>query len=298
MLDANFFERLNRLRLGMTYKSTQSMSGNRKSSQKGISAEFSDFRPYMQGDDLRRLDWNAYARLDKLYIREYMEEKETLVTVLIDTSASMDFGEPNKKELAMDLAKVISFLALSNMDRLMLYDMKHMEKGFLIGGGKQAFAKACKWLEKLEFGGEIHSLDAVKKMKKHASGMTVVISDFLMEGMLSKEKPSPEEAPSLERLLQYLRFCKQRPVILHTLSPQELRTDLIGALNLIDVETKVRLRLTVDARAISRYEKALSVFLTDMQRTCRKNQSTYILCDSGKKRDELVFHDLRVIYDI
>ena len=87
-------------------------------------------------------------------------------------------------------------------------------------------------------------------------------------------------------------------MILHTLSPQELRTDLIGALNLIDVETKERLRLTVDARAISRYEKALSVFLTDMQRTCRKNQSTYILCDSGKKRDELVFHDLRVIYDI
>ena len=90
MLDRKIYDKLGRLTLGMSHKSNLNMSGSRKSVQKGSSAEFSDFREYMQGDDLRRMDWNAYARLDKLYIREYLEEKEAVVSVLIDTSASMD----------------------------------------------------------------------------------------------------------------------------------------------------------------------------------------------------------------
>ena len=104
MLDRNFFDTLSRLRLRMWHKSSLNMSGNRKSMQKGLSAEFSDFREYMPGDDLRRMDWNVYARLDKLYIREYMEEKEAVVSVLVDTSASMDYGTESKAELARSLA--------------------------------------------------------------------------------------------------------------------------------------------------------------------------------------------------
>ena len=118
MLEGKFYDALSRLRLQMSHKTSLNMSGSRKSVQKGISAEFSDFREYMQGDDLRRLDWNVYARLDKLYIREYMEEKEAIVSVLIDTSASMDYGAKSKAELAADLAAVVSFLALNNMDKI------------------------------------------------------------------------------------------------------------------------------------------------------------------------------------
>ena len=129
MLDRKFYDTLSRLRLGMAHKSSMNMSGNRKSMQKGLSAEFSDFREYMPGDDLRRMDWNVYARLDKLYIREYMEEKEAVVSVLIDTSASMDYGAASKAELARDLAAVAAYLALCNMDRLRLYDMKDMGRG-------------------------------------------------------------------------------------------------------------------------------------------------------------------------
>lgn len=93
MLNAAFFDRLSRLRLAMGGKSSMNMTGNRKSMQKGSSTEFSDFREYMPGDDLRRIDWNAYGRLDRLYVKEYMEEKETVVSILIDTSASMRYGE-------------------------------------------------------------------------------------------------------------------------------------------------------------------------------------------------------------
>lgn len=153
MLDTKIYDALSRLQLQMAHKSNLNMSGSRKSVQKGISAEFSDFREYMPGDDLRRMDWNVYARLDKLYIREYMEEKEAVVSVLVDTSASMDYGAESKAELARDLAAVVSFLALHNMDRLLLYDMKDMGRGLMVRGGGKAFSRVLHWLERLTFSG-------------------------------------------------------------------------------------------------------------------------------------------------
>ncbi|MDE7268316.1 MAG: DUF58 domain-containing protein, partial [Lachnospiraceae bacterium] len=90
--DAAFFDKLSQLRLAMGHRTSMNLTGNRKSMQKGSSMEFSDFREYMPGDDIRRIDWNAYGRLDRLYVKEYMEEKEAVVSILLDTSASMDYG--------------------------------------------------------------------------------------------------------------------------------------------------------------------------------------------------------------
>ena len=118
MLDAGIYEQLSRLVIAMKQKSSQNMAGNRRSVQKGTSAEFSDFREYMPGDDLRRLDWNVYARSERMYIREYFEEKEAVVSVILDTSASMHYGKKSKAELAQDLCAVIAFLTLHHMDRL------------------------------------------------------------------------------------------------------------------------------------------------------------------------------------
>ena len=111
MFNSEFYDMLSRFCLAVNHKSTLNMSGNRKSVQKGISAEFSDFREYMPGDDLRRLDWNVYARLDKMYIREYMEEKESVVSILLDTSESMNYGQKPKWELASLLGAVMAYLA-------------------------------------------------------------------------------------------------------------------------------------------------------------------------------------------
>lgn len=322
MLDGKFYDTLSRLRLQMAHKSSLNMSGNRKSVQKGISAEFSDFREYMPGDDLRRMDWNVYARLDKLYIREYMEEKEAIVSVLIDTSASMDYGVKSKAELAVDLAAVVSFLALNNMDRLILYDMKDMGRGFSVGGGRNAFAKTLRWLEGIRFSGEVDMLSAVRKMQHRGPGVTVIISDFLHSDMLEppveagregkyKRKAdrtsivktnamqkSGDKHASYEKLLQYLNYCKQRPVILHTLAEEELHITLEGTLNLIDAETNSKLRLTMDARAIDSYEKELGRFTERMKKGCAAGRGAYVLCNAGRDRKQLVFEDLRVIYDI
>lgn len=291
MLDRYFFDTLSRFRLRMGHKSDLNMCGNRKSSQKGMSAEFSDFREYMPGDDLRRMDWNVYARLDKLYIREYMEEKEAVVSVLIDTSASMDYGAHSKAELARDLAAVASYLALYNMDRLRLYDMRDMSRELAVSGGRNAFPKVLRWLERLDFSGEVDMLAAAGKMRLRGPGVTVLISDFLHEDMLG-------ENGGYEKLLQYLQYCRQRPVVLHTLASEELEIPLEGALNLIDAESRSQLRLTVDARAIDSYRQELKRLTERMKKGCAGGRGTYVLCDAGRDRNQLVFRDLRVIYDI
>lgn len=262
--------------------------------RKGNSTEFSDFREYMPGDDLRRLDWNAYARLDKLYIREYMEEKEAAVSVLIDTSASMDYGVKSKADLAVDLTAAVSFLALNNTDRVLLYDMKEMGRPLAVGGGRKAFAKVLHWLENREFSGEVDMVSAARKMRCPGAGVTVVISDFLHPDMLEERA----ENPGYEKLLQYLNYCKQLPVILHTMAAEELHVTLEGALNLIDAETKEKLRLVVDARALDNYERELKRFTERLKKGCACGRGVYVLCDAGKDRRQLVFQDLRVIYDI
>lgn len=294
MLDTGFYDTLSRLRLRMSHRSSLNVSGSRKSVRKGNSTEFSDFREYMPGDDLRRLDWNAYARLDKLYIREYMEEKEAAVSVLIDTSASMDYGVKSKADLAVDLTAAVSFLALNNTDRVLLYDMKEMGRPLAVGGGRKAFAKVLHWLENREFSGEVDMVSAARKMRCPGTGVTVVISDFLHPGMLEERA----ENPGYEKLLQYLNYCKQLPVILHTMAAEELHVTLEGALNLIDAETKEKLRLVVDARALDNYERELKRFTERLKKGCACGRGVYVLCDAGKDRRQLVFQDLRVIYDI
>ena len=294
MLDTGFYDTLSRLRLRMSHRSSLNVSGSRKSVRKGNSTEFSDFREYMPGDDLRRLDWNAYARLDKLYIREYMEEKEAAVSVLIDTSASMDYGVKSKADLAVDLTAAVSFLALNNTDRVLLYDMKEMGRPLAVGGGRTAFAKVLHWLENREFSGEVDMVSAARKMRCPGAGVTVVISDFLHPDMLEERA----ENPGYEKLLQYLNYCKQLPVILHTMAAEELHVTLEGALNLIDAETKEKLRLVVDARALDNYERELKRFTERLKKGCACGRGVYVLCDAGKDRRQLVFQDLRVIYDI
>ena len=247
MFNSEFYDMLSRFCLAVNHKSSLNMSGNRKSVQKGISAEFSDFREYMPGDDLRRLDWNVYARLDKMYIREYMEEKESVVSILLDTSESMNYGQKPKWELASLLGAVMAYLALNNMDRVMIYDMKNMQRPYYVSGGKNAFPKVLRWLESLEYSGSVDMFAALKQMQRKGPGITVLISDFLQEELLE------EENEQYEKMMQYLLYCRQRPVILQTLCGEELHVSMEGTLNLIDMENESKLRITMDARSIKAY---------------------------------------------
>lgn len=291
MLDAKFYDSVGRLRLAMGHKSNLNMAGNRKSTQKGSSAEFSDFREYIPGDDLRRIDWNAYGRLDRLYVKEFMEERESVVSILIDTSQSMDYGKKNKKELAKDLMAAMAYLALNNMDRVVLYDMKHMNAPYVIAGGKRGFPQATKWIEQLEFSQSADVLNAVKHMQPKGPGATIIISDFLEEEFF-------DGGDQLKKVLTYLNYRKQRPIILHVFAKEEQEIDFEGTLNLIDSEVERSVKVTMEGAAIDAYNKELQSFVGTMRQICKKTKSAYAVCGTGRDFHQLIFEDLRAVYDI
>ena len=291
MLDAAFFDRLSRLRLAMGNKSALNRTGNRKSMQKGSSTEFSDFREYIPGDDIRRIDWNAYGRLDRLYVKEYMEEKEAVISILLDTSASMDYGAKKKGELACVLAAALAYLGLNNMDRVMLYDMKNMQQPFTAGGGKKTLPRLVEWLERRSFDGTADIGEAVRQLPARGTGVTVILSDFLQESFLQ------DDDEAVAKLLRFLSYRRQKSVLLHVLAGEELSVDLTGTKNLIDMEEESTLRLTIDAASIRVYEKALGQFLLQLERACAKNGAFYALCSTQKDIYQLIFQDLRMLYD-
>ncbi len=292
MLDAAFFDRLSRLRLAMGHRTSMNLTGNRKSIQKGSYMEFSDFREYMPGDDIRRIDWNAYGRLDRFYIKEYMEEKEAVVSILIDTSASMDYGEKKKSELACRLAAAFSYMGLNGMDRVVLYDMGRMHLPFVAEGGKRALPRFADWLEKRSFAGTVDIAKAVGGLPMKGTGVTILISDFLQEVFLEPEQEI------LQKMLRFLNYRKQKIVLLHVLAKEELSVELTGTRNLIDMEDQSTLRVTLDAGSIRAYEKSLQEFTDRIRRECVKAGAFYAVCSTGTDIYRLIFQDLRMLYDI
>ena len=290
--DAAFFKKLSRFRLAMGHKSSMNLTGNRKSTQKGSSTEFSDFREYMPGDDIRRIDWNAYGRLDRYYIKEYMEEKEAVVNVLLDTSASMDYGENKKSDLACLLVSAFAYLGWSNMDRVTVYDMKRMQMPFVGTGGKRAIQGLLSWLDKCSFEGEVDVYEAVRQMPAKGNGVTIIISDFLQECFLEDEQQATGQ------LLRFLNYRRQKPILLHVLAGEELEVSITGTKNFIDAEDASTLRVTLEAPGIRQYEQALEQFINTLQRECARNGASYVLCNTKKDINEILFQDLRMLYDI
>src|SRR5271168_1207574 len=120
LLDPKFLAQLEQLELVSRKIFLGRMKGERRSKRKGQSVEFADYRNYVIGDDLRFLDWNLYARLDRLFLRLFMEEEDLHFYILLDNSKSMDFGAPTKLHYAKQVAAALGFIGLVNLDRVVV----------------------------------------------------------------------------------------------------------------------------------------------------------------------------------
>lgn len=297
-LDAAFFDKISRLRLAMGHRASMNLTGNRKSTQKGSSNEFSDFREYMPGDDIRRIDWNAYGRLDRLYVKEYMEEKEAVVSILIDTSASMEYGRRRKSALACMLAAAFAYMGLNNMDRVMLYDMRQMQQPFAASGGKRALPRLTDWLAQRTFDGRADVSEAVRQLPLNGPGVTLIISDLLQESFVDPGRGQD----TVGKILRFLEYRRQRTAFLQVLAGEELSAglsaELTGTRNLIDMEEKSTLRLTLDAASIRVYEQAVQEFLAGLRQECVRRGAFYAVCSTEMDIYQLIFQELRKLYDI
>lgn len=283
VFDEEFYEKLNILRSSMRLsRSAAGQSGARKSRAKGSSVEFSDFREYILGDDIRRIDWNAYGRFDKLFVKLFMEEKEGLFRLFVDSSASMDFGEKSKAVCALRIAGALSYCILENSDRLMLNiasasgNLKHKAVT-----GRNAFAGTLEKLKSTEFKGNVDLLECIKRSEIKSAGMTVIISDFYTD--------------KLEDILRYLAYSKQEVLLVQVLSEEELHPEFEGTVALIDSEDGSELRVTGGSSLMKTYKENFKRFSAEIDRLSRKYSTRSLMVSSKEPLDEIFYKVLAKI---
>ena len=268
IFDKGFFEKLNTLKMSLNMRLSQGMSGIRKSSARGSSVEFSDFREYMLGDDIRRIDWNAYGRTDKLYIKQFMEEKEGIFQIFIDTSRSMCFGEVPKSKMALQVAGALSYIILNNLDRVYINEMKEnsLTRGKGVTGGA-AFSHVLNDLNRITFDGKTTLNKTILSRQVQAGGVSVIISDFL-------------DREGIEDAMKYLAFKKQAVVLIQILSREEMDVNYEGTLNILDMETSGRVKITMSNATIKKYKEQMEDLRSRLQRLAGKYGAHYIFIRS------------------
>ncbi len=282
-IDLHELEKMRQLQLNIK-RSLSSGEGVRRSSVKGRSAEFSGYREYIPGDDMRYVDWNAYARLDKLYIKEYMEEREGRVNIFLDTSKSMDFGRKLKSTLMAEITEVISYTALSGRDAAYVTDLRNPLNTLRVPTGEAGIRLLKKWLEDIRPEGSVSLYDSLRKAVRSRGGLGFVISDFMDEGFLDAE----------EDILKLFNFRDIRAVFLQILSEEELEIEEYGNYQFIDSEAEAKeVRVTLDNATVREYKRSLDNYTKQIRNKALSAGAGAVLCSTGDPLPKIIFEDLR-----
>lgn len=265
LLSADFLIQLERLSLLSRRAFRGRVKGERRSPRKGISVEFSDYRPYGVGDDLRYVDWNVYARLDRLYLKLFVDEEDLCLHLLVDASASMGFGEPSKLDYAARLAGALGFVGLVGLERVGVAVVRErMAEGFNPARGRSQVRPLTDFLARLRPEGVTSLNDglAAYALRSREAGLAVLISDLMDPG-------------GYERGLKALLERRFDVHIIHVLAADEMNPAFGGDLRLLDSETEEQRDLTLDGEALRDYHERLRVFLDRAEQFCRGNEIAY-----------------------
>jgi len=283
ILTKEYMSKLDALSYQMTARLSAGYGGARRAKGKGGSLEFSDFRAYADGDDLRRIDWKGYARSDKLFVKLFMEEKQATFNFFLDNSASMAFGEGEKGLYAKTLAASLGYIFLRSTDRVNLFTVDtalSLSRGGL--ASKARFYELADALEKMPFSGETALGAALSQSREHrlGSGVSFVFSDFF----------SPD---GFEEGVLALARKGQQVALVCLLSPEETMPVLDGPLRLVDAETGQAREVRVTAEVLAQYAKALEAHKERLRAFAARHGFTYIFADTGTHPLETVGEILR-----
>ncbi|MGH7321332.1 MAG: DUF58 domain-containing protein [Candidatus Rokuibacteriota bacterium] len=259
------------------------VKGERKSPRRGSSVEFADYRPYEIGDDLRYVDWNAFGRLNRLYLKLFMDEEDLCVHVILDASASMDFGQPTKFQYGVRLAAALAFVGFVNLERVGIAVFRdRVSEGWLPTRGRNQFRQVEEFLGGLLPAGPTRFSESVGQyaLRVKDPGVAIVMSDFL----------DPEGFEAGLRALMERRFDVH---VIHLLARDELHPPFGGDLELVDAESGEVREVSVDAEALRTYEGKLAAFLAGVERFCRAKELNYIRVSTDLPLEDLVLRRLK-----
>lgn len=283
LLPPDLMAQLERLELVTRKVFRGRMKGERRSKRKGQSVEFADFRQYVPGDDLRSLDWNLYARLDKLIIKLFLEEEDLHFFTLIDASLSMDFGTPTKLQYAKQLAAALGFVGLIRTDRVRIETLGQdtYHRGPVLRGRRGVW-RMLDYLDKIEAGETASLAQGVKNfcLRNAGKGIVVLISDLM-------------DKNGYESALRYLVSQQMDVYIIHVLSQEEIDPDVKGDLKLVDCEDQDIAEITVSAPLLAKYKSTLNAFVAGAQEFCNKRGMNYLLANNQTPVKDLIGSYLR-----
>ncbi len=294
LFDEKTRRKLEQLMLAASTVRAGAIKGERRSTKRGTSIEFADYRNYTPGDDLRRLDWNIYARLDRPLTRLYEDEEDLAVHLLLDTSASMNWGgdanttadadaAQHKFDYARRLIAGLGYISLSTNDRLII--------AALGGNGIQQFGPArgrgygvrlLHFVNDLKPGGTLDLNAALRDYALRAGrpGLALVVSDlFSPSGYLD----------GLNALLG--KGCEVG--VLHVLAPEEIEPPLAGDLRLVDVETGAAQEVSIDGAMRTLYIERVQAWRDSIRAECVKRGIHYLPIVTSYAWEKVILYDLR-----
>lgn len=259
MLSENFLHRLDGLSLNLEGRVQGGAGGQRKSRDPGVSSEFSDYREYTPGDDLRRLDWTVFARTGRLYLKQFMDDQDSRVMLLLDGSRSMQA----KAELLKDAAMALGYLALSGGDRLQAAWLSERTECSRTMTARRDAPVLAAFLNAGVMDGTGDLLTGLRACPMHQRGLCLLLTDGY------GDQTVPE-------CLDFLRAHRQSVVLVQILSREEMTPELEGALELRDAEKQERTPLVVQEDVLRQYRKARDHFLAQTREACMKRGVRYV----------------------
>lgn len=278
------------------------MQGERRSKKRGQSVEFADYRNYVVGDDLRFIDWNLYARLDKLFLRLFMEEEDLSVTVAIDVTGSMNYGEPNKLHYARQLAAALGYIGLVNYNRVGMMAFTEQPVDTIMGlRGRRPIPRMLNWLDAI--GGQSatapangnanssargepgHLANVCKRiaLMHRQPGVVVLISDFFDKGELADA-------------LRFLALDRFDVYALQVLCPQEVDPvagQIVGDLRLRDIEDGDVAEVSVSPALVKRYKANLQAYCQYVKDQATRRGIAYLATDTSVPVETVMLQYLR-----
>lgn len=287
-LNDEFFSRLETLALNLRADLLGFFGGKHLVRTYGQTVEFADYREYMLGDDIRRIDWNLYSRFEKYFLKLFTDERQMHVQIFLDCSASMGKDNPKKAHYAVAMAAALGFLAVHNMDKvsfnLIRGDNAENPYGTLVG--KKAFFNAISSLESVEFSGDADITKAVTSCQNTGTndGLSIIISDFFTDN-------------DWKKAVDYLTYKHRQVMLLQVITPEEEEPVYSGRYDLIDCESEdisdgrnLKIRITRSMQLA--YEQAFNDFIESIKSFANSREAVYITAKTDKPIEKMLFGEL------
>lgn len=283
LFDDEFQRKLDYLAMVSRRVFSGAMRAERRTKKTGSGVEFADHRDYAPGDDFRYLDWAAYQRFDRLLVRLYEEEEDLSIYFILDTSASMAFGDGAKLRHAKRLCAALAYVGLANLDRIAIVTATDEISGRMQSTrGKARIFRIFRFLGQARKGGATDLGEAMKTFvaQHKRRGLAVILSDLY-------------DPVGFERGINVLRYNRFEPFVLHIVDPREARPALRGDVRVYDCETGDEREVTVTAKVLDRYAEAYEQYLDEIRRFCTSRQVSYFRADVSVPFDELILRVFR-----